>query len=57
MPEQFTIEGITFGQRWVRSPRCQEVEMRSGPLLERFHYMTLYLMRDEGSLPRFFELA
>ncbi len=57
MPEQFTIEGITFGQRWVRSPRCQAVEAASGPLLDRFHYMTLYLMHDEGVLPEFFALA
>jgi len=57
MPEQFTIEGITFGQRWVRSPRCQAVEAATGPLLEPFHYMTLYLMRDESCLPEFFALA
>jgi hypothetical protein len=57
MPEQFTIEGITFGQRWVRSPRCQAAEAVSGPLLEPFHYMTLYLMRDESSIPEFFALA
>jgi hypothetical protein len=57
MPEQFTIEGITFGERWVRSPRCQAAEAATGPLLEPFHYMTLYLMRDESSLPEFFALA
>jgi hypothetical protein len=57
MPEQFTIEGITFGQRWVRSPHCQAAEAASGPLLESFHYMTLYLMRDEGVVPEFFALA
>ena len=57
MPEQFTIEGITFGQRWVRSPRCQAAEAASGPLLDRFHYMTLYLMRDESVVPEFFALA
>jgi hypothetical protein len=57
MPEQFTIEGITFGQRWVRSPRCKEAEAASGPLLDPFHYMTLYLMRDESSIPEFFALA
>jgi hypothetical protein len=57
MPEQFTIEGITFGQRWVRSPRCRDAEAASGSLLEPFHYMTLYLMRDESLLPEFFALA
>ncbi len=57
MPEQFTIDGITFGQRWVRSPRCQGAEAASGSLLDPFHYMTLYLMDDEGVVPEFFALA
>ena len=57
LPEQFTVDGITFGQRWVRSPRCRSAEAASGPLLDPFHYMTLYLMRDEGCLPPFFALA
>ncbi len=57
LPEQFTVEGIIFGQRWVRSPRCQAAEAATGSLLEPFHYMTLYLMRDEGVLPAFFALA
>jgi hypothetical protein len=56
-PEQFTIEGITFGQRWVCSPRCAETRVAVSPLLAPCHYMTLYLMRDEGPLPEFFELA
>jgi hypothetical protein len=57
LPEQFTIEGITFGERWVRSPRCREVEVAKGPLLDPFHYMTLYLLRDRDVIPPFFELA
>ncbi len=57
LPEQFTVEGITFGQRWVRSPRCRDAEAVSGGPLDAFHYMTLYLMRDDGSLPEFFALA
>ncbi len=57
LPEQFTVEGIIFGQRWVRSPRCRGAEAATGTLLEPFHYMTLYLMRDESSLPEFFALA
>ena len=57
LPEQFTVDGITFGQRWVRSPRCGTAEAVTSRLLEPFHYMTLYLMRDEGSLPGFFALA
>ena len=57
LPEQFTVDGITFGQRWVRSPRCRAAEAAVGPLLESFHYMTLYLLRDESCLPPFFALA
>jgi hypothetical protein len=57
LPEQFTIEGITFGQRWVRSPRCREAESATGSLLDSFHYMTLYLLRDEQVIPPFFALA
>jgi hypothetical protein len=57
MPEQFTLDGIDFGRRWVRSPRCTAAEAACGPLLEPFHYMTLYLMRDASVLPEFFALA
>jgi hypothetical protein len=57
LPEQFTIDGITFGQRWVRSPRCRDAELVTTESMEPFHYMTLYLMRDEGCLPEFFALA
>jgi hypothetical protein len=57
LPEQFTIEGINFGQRWVRSPRCRTAEAATGSLLDRFHYMTLYFLRDESLVPEFFELA
>ena len=31
LPEQFTIDGITFGQRWVRSPRCRAAEAATRP--------------------------
>jgi hypothetical protein len=57
LPEQFTIDGISFGCRWVRSPRCREAEASTGSLLDRFHYMTLYLLRDEQVIPPFFDLA
>ena len=57
LPEQFSIDGITFGQRWVRSPRCRAAEAATGTLLERFHYMTLYLLRDESVVAPFFDLA
>jgi hypothetical protein len=57
LPEQFTIDGIEFGSRWVRSPRCRAAESATSGLLDPFHYMTLYLLRDETVVPEFFELA
>jgi hypothetical protein len=57
LPEQFTIDGISFGRRWVRSPRCRAAGSAASPLLEPFHYMTLYLLRDEDVIPEFFALA
>jgi hypothetical protein len=57
LPEQFTIDGIVFGRRWVRSPRCRAAESATGDLLDGFHYMTLYLLRDESVVPEFFALA
>ena len=57
LPEQFTLDGINFGMRWVRSPRCVGAEDACSPLLERFQYMTLYLMRDRSVLPEFDALA
>ena len=57
LPEQFTIDGISFGRRWVRSPRCRAAESGTSALLEPFHYMTLYLLRDEHVIPEFFALA
>jgi hypothetical protein len=57
MPEQFSLDGVLFGQRWVCTPDCREARVAVSPLLEPCHYMTLYLMRDAGALPAFFELA
>lgn len=57
MPEQFSLDGVLFGQRWVCTPDCREARVAVSPLLEPCHYMTLYLMRDAGVLPSFFDLA
>jgi hypothetical protein len=27
LPQQFTLEGVRFGQRWVRSPECRAAEI------------------------------
>jgi len=57
LPEQFTIEGISFGQRWVRSPHCTAAEAATSERFDPFHYMTLYLLRDEEVIAPFMELA
>jgi hypothetical protein len=57
LPEQFTLEGVRFGQRWVRSPRCRDAEAATGSVLEPFHYMTLYLLRDRDVVPPFVKLG
>ncbi len=57
LPEQFTLEGVRFGQRWVRSPHCRDAEAATGPVLEPFHYMTLYLLRDRDVVGPFVKLG
>jgi hypothetical protein len=57
LPEQFSLDGVLFGQRWVCTPACREARVAVSPLLKPCHYMTLYLMRDAGVLPGFAELA
>ena len=57
MPEQFSIDGITFGQRWARTPRCRSSESTPSGVLEHFDYMTLYLLRDRTVIPPFMRLA
>ena len=57
LPEQFTIDGVCFGQRWVRSPQCSAVEAATSDRFDPFHYMTLYLLRDEGVIAPFMDLG
>jgi hypothetical protein len=57
LPEQFSLDGILFGQRWVATPACREARVAVSPLLQPCHYMTLYLMRGPDVLPGFFDLA
>jgi hypothetical protein len=57
LPEQYSLEGLLFGQRWVCTPACRRARVAVSPLLEPCHYMTLYLMRGPDVLPGFFDLA
>lgn len=57
LPEQFSLDGVRFGQRWVCTPRCRSGRVAVSSLLAPCHYMTLYLLRDADVLPGFFGLA
>lgn len=57
LPQQFTLDGVLFGQRWVRTPACRGLEVASGSLLEACQYVTLYLLRDASVVPIFMGLA
>lgn len=57
LPEQFTLDGVLFGQRWVCTPQCREASVAVSPLLSPCQYMTLYLLRDADVLTGFAALA
>ncbi len=46
MPEQFTLPGIAFGQRWVSTPACTAGRAVSEKRFAPVHYVTLYLMTE-----------
>ncbi len=59
MPEQYPLDGIAFGQRWVSTPACRAARAVSEPPLDAIHYTTLYLMTDpiERTLHEFMQLG
>jgi hypothetical protein len=46
MPEQYSLAGLVFGQRWVSTPACRRARAYDDPSLAPIHYMTLYLMGE-----------
>jgi len=46
MPEQFPLDGVAFGRRWVSTPACRAARVASGPRLDPIHYLTCYLMTE-----------
>ncbi|HET9728718.1 MAG TPA: hypothetical protein VFR41_04815, partial [Acidimicrobiia bacterium] len=46
MPEQFPLDGIAWGQRWVSTPGCRAARTASEQPLDPIHYVTLYLMAE-----------
>jgi hypothetical protein len=46
LPEQYTIPGIAYGERWVATPECRAARAVDGDLVAPAHYVTLYLMGE-----------
>jgi hypothetical protein len=46
LPEQFPLDGVAFGQRWVSTPACRAARAVSDASLDPIHYVTLYLMTE-----------
>ena len=59
MPEQYPLDGIAFGQRWVSTPACRAARSVSESPLDPIHYMTLYLMTEpvDRTLREFMQLG
>ena len=59
MPEQYPLDGVAYGQRWVSTPACRAARAVSEPPLDSIHYMTLYLMTEpvERTLREFMQLG
>ncbi|MDQ1379963.1 MAG: hypothetical protein QOJ71_682 [Actinomycetota bacterium] len=59
MPEQYPLDGIAYGQRWVSTPGCRSARAVSESPLDSIHYMTLYLMTApvERTLREFMQLG
>jgi hypothetical protein len=46
MPEQYPLEGLAYGQRWVATPACARASVVREAPLDAVHYLTLYLMTE-----------
>jgi hypothetical protein len=46
MPEQFPLDGVAYGERWVVTPACADQRVVADAPLDAVHYMTLYLMTE-----------
>lgn len=59
LPEQLTLAGIGWGQRWVCTPACRRARSVSTAPFDDVHYLTLYLLGPplEHTLDQFGRLA
>lgn len=58
-PEQFAIDGVAWGQRWVATSRCAAARLVDDPVLGRAGHLTLYLLTEpvDATLAEFAALA
>ncbi|MBV9411875.1 MAG: hypothetical protein JO148_09775 [Acidimicrobiia bacterium] len=59
MPEQFKLEGLHWGQRWVATPELMKRRLFAADDLTRTQYVTLYLMTEpvQQALDDFYALG
>jgi len=59
LPEQYQIDGIAHGERWVRTPACRAAELVRPGIGDPLHYVTLYLVGEPvgPTLGQFAELG
>jgi hypothetical protein len=59
LPEQYAIDGVVYGQRWVATPRCHAARLVDDVELARAGHVTLYLMTEPltATLAEFADLA
>lgn len=42
LPENLVLDGVRWGERWVRSPACRDAALIADAPFDTFHYLTLY---------------
>jgi hypothetical protein len=59
LPEQYAIDGVAYGQRWVATPRCRAARLADDVELAQAGHVTLYLMTEPlaATLAEFADLA
>ena len=58
-PENLALDGVRYGERWVRTPGCAATSLVTDSRLERTHYVNMYWFREpwRSSFAEWQELA
>jgi hypothetical protein len=46
LPENLSLDGVYWGERWVRTPDCQEVSTVGDPKYAGFQYVNVYWLKE-----------